>query len=592
MFDADEEEILLVDVVMEPGASHLGEGARAMTEPEGALEVEPAVAEAPLTARGFEDPVSIADEAASQVRPRPATARAGAPRAAHVEDPLVGAPPRARRFVWIGLALTLALGAFALGRGVERAAEPQPPAEPVSLAPTQEPDVLSIPVEQARGAAVFAARYAVSFSAIASDPSDPIAQRRAIEELLEEGHAGAAARIARASWTEEPGDPVRTVQLVRTLSAAGLHAFSRRVALHGLSAHPGDEDLTLAFNEAILDDPELHRAPLTIGHDLPVDRIRKLGGGKSISFRLDQGGATAYAFKPSQREWELGWRAEVAAYTLCEVLPCGFDIPENVPARVSREDFERLYPRDTAKQRSYSGRFDALAWTRESGPDGVEREYLYGTAKVWTPGFVDWPIEYVEVWQPWLSSSTSERLLAQPITKAMWGLRQKPRGLDRWRRITRAVGDVPTREIARQLSNVLSFDYLTNNWDRFSTAEEFYGVNNQFLDGAFLSLDNGAAFHTLKRLDVRQRFRSVERFDAHLIRALRALSRDAITPALFPDPSDEADTRLRVFWEQRESLLERVDALEKARGSEATLPFDASPAPGELLAELAALPID
>jgi hypothetical protein len=583
--------ILLVDLAEPsdaPTPPRRGEPSpRPVRPPADELEAAPARAPEP-------DPLAAADEATDEDTPGEAAQDAGAERV-RVEDPLARpAPARPLRFVWVFGVLASAAAAFALGRGVERAATPEPPAEPVAQ-PVAPPDpvVLTVPIEQARQGAVFAARYAVSFAAISSDPSDPDAQRRAIDALLQDGHAAAAARIARASWVDDPVDPDRTVLLVDTLAAAGHHDLARRLALHGLAAHPAHAELTRAFNASIRDDPYLHVTPRTLAVDLPVDRIRKLGGGKSISFRLDQGDETAYAFKPSQREWELGWRAEVAAWALCEALPCGFRVPLNLPARISREDFERLYSMDEAKQRAYAAaRFDALEWVREPGPDGVERDYLYGTAKVWTPGFVDWPIEYTDLWEPWLSNASSPRLLEQPVTQALWGLRQKPNGMRRWRILTRRAADVPTRELARQLSNVLSFDYLTNNWDRFSTAEDFYGVNNQFLDGAFLSLDNGAAFHTLKRLDVRQRFRLVERFDAHLVRALRALDRDAISAALFPDPSEEADTRLRVFWEQRASYLERVDALVEARGERAALPFDAAPTPGELLAELAALSID
>jgi len=328
------------------------------------------------------------------------------------------------------------------------------------------------------------------------------------------------------------------------------------------------------YRRSVRQDPAFDRRMLTLGEDVDIGAIHSLGGGWSISFRMTYRGRTRYAFKPMQKNWTEGWRAEIASDRLCQVLPCGFDIPRNRPAKIRRDRFEKLYRKVWDEdQKEYAERFDDLVWTTEIGDDGQEHEYLYGTLKDWVPDFVRWPLEYTTVWEPWLDARQPPSVLDQPLEEALAPFKDKGTA-PFYRRIVSQRGDATTRSMARQLSNILVFDFLVSNWDRFSTATQYYGVNNQFADGRFVSIDNGAAFPTIHFPDVRERLSPVSRFSRRMITAIRALNPETLNPVLFPNPSIDERARLEVFWSQRDRLLDRMRTLVSTHGRDAVYAFE------------------
>lgn len=305
-----------------------------------------------------------------------------------------------------------------------------------------------------------------------------------------------------------------------------------------------------------------------------IDELRALGGGHSVSFRLTRGGENLYAFKPDQRVWQGGWRTEIAAYNLCFIMICHFSVPENRPARISRSDFETMYGQiNTDKQRKYAERFDELIWESEANADGSVTEYLYGTLKEWIPQFVLWPIEYEDIWQPWVNHTADPALLDVPFSDAIGALKSRPNS-SFYSGILREQSGATTRSLARQVSTLLVFDYLTNNHDRFSLVEDYYGVNNHFVGGKFMSIDNGAAFQFQAMQKIQTRFEPVTRFSRSTIESLRLMRPEAVSEILFPDAVSAEKLRLDVFWQQRKRLLERVDALIKEHGESQILYFD------------------
>jgi hypothetical protein len=333
-------------------------------------------------------------------------------------------------------------------------------------------------------------------------------------------------------------------------------------------------ELEKIYRKSIENDPSLYPETVTIGVDESVGKIHALGGGWSISFRMTKGGRSAYAFKPSQERWKEGWRAEIAAYRLCEIIACHFDVPRNRPARVSKETFDKLYGRvEGDYQTEYrEERFDDLNWQTETGPDGEERKYLYGTLKDWVPEFVKWPIEYESVWRPWLSPERDADILQTPFTESLAPLKEKGEE-DFYENILSERGGVTTRGMARQLSSLLVFDFLISNWDRFSTAEKFYGVNNQFADGRFISLDNGAGFPQYHFDIVARRLEPVGRFSRRTVVSIRALDPLFVNPVLFPSPSLGERGRLGTFWDQRRAFLDLINQLRAEYGNEAVFAF-------------------
>ena len=351
-------------------------------------------------------------------------------------------------------------------------------------------------------------------------------------------------------------------------------AAARRMVVRAMVEEGVASELQEMFTATIERDDSLNAETVTLGVDESIETIRALGGGWSISFRLTQGGESAYAFKPAQKHWKEGWRAEIAAYRLCRIIACHFTVPRNRPARISKKRFKRLYGKvEDEDQEAYRRRFDDLMWKTEEGPDGKEREYLYGTIKDWVPSFAKWPIEYEDVWRPWLEAGGEEALLEQPLSKALAPLAEL--GQENFHEnILEQRGGATTRSIARQLSTILVFDFLVSNWDRFSTAESYYGVNNQFRDGHFVSIDNGAAFPAHHFRVVARRLEPVTRFSRSTVASVRALRPEVVDPVLFPDPSSKERSRLEVFWRQRDRFLDLVNGMVAEYGRQRVLYFE------------------
>jgi hypothetical protein len=368
----------------------------------------------------------------------------------------------------------------------------------------------------------------------------------------------------------------RADTFARALLAEERFELARELLIEAMVATSVRPHLKEAFNEALAADPALRQEVVTLGVDEKIDSIRALGGGHSVTLRMTQRGQNAFAYKPAQQAWGFdghGWRVEVAAYLLCELISCPFEVPLNRPARISREHFEELYGRiDGDWQATYTERFEELVWEEEAGPDGVRREYLYGTLKDWVPRFVDWPIEYTDVWEDWLDVRFHPANLDEPFADALAPLEEHADGAF-YDKILAEDSQPQLRDVARQISALLVFDYVTHNFDRFSSKPEYYGVNNQYADGTFISLDNGAAFPLKALEDMDPRIELTTRFSHRMLTALRALSADAVDEILFPDASSVERRRLELFWQQRDKLMQRVDALIAHYGEERVFEF-------------------
>lgn len=378
--------------------------------------------------------------------------------------------------------------------------------------------------------------------------------------------ANARSRVARAH------DAIRFSQ---GLLAAQKPKLARQVLLNAMLADDIRPDLKDAFNQAIAADPALHAPALTLGVDTPIQQISPLGGGRSISLKITLPDQQLASFKPAQEEWGQGWRAELAAYLFCEIVPCHFVSPKNRAARISRAHFEAYYAGGQRDWRaSYAERFEAIHWVREAGPDGVVRDYMYGTLEEWIPHFVEWPIEYTEVYQDLLDIRFNPDDLNIPYAELLTPFETLAGG--RFHASLLAdQGDATVRDIAAQISSLLVFDFLTQNWDRFSNTEKYYGVNNQFAQGKFISIDNGAAFYDedVTKL-VGPRFELTSRFSRSMVTAIRALDPAVVNEVFFANPNLNARRRLQLFWHQRAQLLQRVDALIERYGSDRVYEFD------------------
>lgn len=306
--------------------------------------------------------------------------------------------------------------------------------------------------------------------------------------------------------------------------------------------------------------------PVTDLSEEICDTIDPLGGGSTLTFKLKLKGENIGAFKPYQTRKQSNYRAEIAAWRLCELLECDFSVPWNRPIRIEHAVFDKLFSRSKSKKKQqYRAELRDIIWTKSDG-----KTYVYGTMKDWVPDFTRFPIEYTSFWKPWLSQNQyiSEY---KPLEEALRPLKRNKNTQKLLPVILSQSKGLTVKALAAQVSEILVFDYLIGNWDRFSGVGSWWGVNCQYKDGRIISIDNGASFPKYSNDKVYERFMMTERFSSHFIQNLRELDKDTTFKMLFPEPSKHETESFEQFWKQRASVLSRIDKLTEKYGADKVL---------------------
>ena len=301
----------------------------------------------------------------------------------------------------------------------------------------------------------------------------------------------------------------------------------------------------------------------------PVDTIEHLGGGSSLTFRFRRNGVTVAAFKPMQTRLQSNYRSEVAAYRLCPLIQCRFDVPHNREVRISREDFLSLYGVDSRSDaRRFDRRYADLVWFE----DDNGTRWLHGTMKEWIPDFRLFGIEFRSVWRPLVQHERSMRdeVTLDETMARIFNTSNRTRLPS-----TGDLGDLSWESLARQLSNIHVFDLMLNNWDRYS--RHYTGVNCQWHRDQFVSIDNGAAFpnsrtHGSPASRVAHNFDQVEMFSESTVNAIEWMEPVALFPILFPrtEHHDEKQSFVDML-QRRKVFLERVEELSDEFGRDAVI---------------------
>lgn len=303
------------------------------------------------------------------------------------------------------------------------------------------------------------------------------------------------------------------------------------------------------------------------------ERLTKLGGGSTVSLKvLDEDEEIIGMIKPHSKLGQTYYRGEIAAYRLCEIMRCGFEVPRNLEVRFRLREFLRSYGVSALKNKSegYARRFsDIIVFDGEDG-----EPWIHATFKDWVPGFTTFPVEHVDGWISLLNGyipiDTLREMSLEEALRPMVGKERAyiPAMLERNEEGTDAL------DFARQLSNLHVFDYLMNNWDRYSTV--YWGVNCHWNHGQFVSIDNGASFQRRNEgasALSRARLHVIRRFSKSTVTAIRAMDRERTRVLLFPEnehhPGEEQ--RFNSFWERRADFLEWIDELIERRGEELIL---------------------
>jgi hypothetical protein len=286
--------------------------------------------------------------------------------------------------------------------------------------------------------------------------------------------------------------------------------------------------------------------------------IEKGRGGRSLAFRITLTSGQRGYFKPEQSFSAANWFGEVAAYHLDRLLGLG-----RVPVVVSRTfPWKGLEP--------------------VAGKDPRKSEVIAREGKVFG-AFVGWvngglrAMEQQEGWERWLRVEHWPTSAVSPFQRpALW---QRDQALIRrlgpdWRdeetkaRLRTARPEPVRPDRPAELSDLIVFDYLTRNLDR-------WGGNNANVlirgaAGPLVFLDNGAGFEPgawrpdlcEARLNVLQRFRrrTIEAVRALDLKRFEArLATEAIAPVL-------NRPQLLGLATRQKALLQRVAELEAAFG--------------------------
>jgi hypothetical protein len=266
------------------------------------------------------------------------------------------------------------------------------------------------------------------------------------------------------------------------------------------------------------------------------DNFRPVGT-SSIAFQLQLEGPIDASFRPESRFQPRGWRYEIAAYRVAELLELD-TVPPTVATIVDRARLRR--------------RIDP-AW--EGDPDDLLAEL------VWSSGGVRGAASY---WVPNLERTTDLDSAA---------------GLLRWSSWLEPGAEIPEEsvELARDLSNMALFDFLVANVDRMSGGNlrtvTNGGVRRVIIRDhnlAFVSRPNDAQSERLLA-----ELRRTQSFSRRTYARLVALNEVALRAAVVDEIAGTLleEAQIHAVLDRREAILSYVAALVEAHGESAILDF-------------------
>ncbi|MFO0629131.1 MAG: hypothetical protein U0325_26380 [Polyangiales bacterium] len=228
-------------------------------------------------------------------------------------------------------------------------------------------------------------------------------------------------------------------------------------------------------------------------HERPVVRTVARFHSTLYVFHMDLGDGVEISFQPEQRTLETFWRREVASYHLARILGIQNRVPPTIGKRVPLSAFGRL------------GRGTNLVVDSEG--------MVYGSASVWMPvlhGAQMHEAPARQEWSSWMNPAT-------PLPPG--------RG-----------------ERARQVAEVLVFDYLAANYDRWNCCNITVDENNDlvFRDndaGWFPRVINGLGSPSVVRRVPRYLYETMQRATPAALRASIARDPMAARMRLIPDES-------------------------------------------------------
>ncbi len=285
--------------------------------------------------------------------------------------------------------------------------------------------------------------------------------------------------------------------------------------------------------------------PRFIGTDVPQDELLEVistarsrsfkpVGHTSVVLRMRTVARVTAAVKVRSTSLPEGYKNEISAYRIARLL--GLDnVPPAIHRRVGWNEIRRRFHEGKLDERPAVRR--AILWDED---DTAPAAAIY-----WVKGMRAAGNEKRSTWSHWLQG-----------------------------------GAIPSgkENLARDLSNMVVFDLLIGNWDRFSGGN----LPSDSTQKRAILRDNDRAFSyplLPKRYDALVHgLRETERFSRSVIDRLSELDEAMLRKELAQDPSDASyplltEAQIAAVFDRRATILSHVAALVEERGEERVLVF-------------------
>ena len=271
----------------------------------------------------------------------------------------------------------------------------------------------------------------------------------------------------------------------------------------------------------------------------PLVKVKINGGGTSLSLRLDFADGARASFKAEQTFFQSNPRKEIAAYRLDRLLGIGHVAPAIARAFTVDELLGALEP-------------GQRGWGTQKILDAIEPRggRIAGEVQWWIPDIIDAQVEGQRV--------------------------DMDEGIVLWRRYLRAGNRIPddAMEMSRQISDVILFDFVIDNVDRWTLSNTkgtpdghvLYFMDNTL---SFTPYPQGLPKSTIY-------LHRAEKFSRRLVARLRSLTRDEVATALADHGALGAlctDEELDAILGRRDAALAYIDRLIALHGEQEVLAF-------------------
>jgi hypothetical protein len=271
----------------------------------------------------------------------------------------------------------------------------------------------------------------------------------------------------------------------------------------------------------------------------PLTKVKVNFGGTSLSLRLDFADGSRASFKAEQTFFQSNPRKEIAAYRLDRLLGIGHVAPAFARAFTVDDLLGALEP----QQRG---------WGTQKILDAIEPHggRIAGEVQWWIPDIIDAQIQ-------------GERV-------------DMDEGIVLWHRYLHAGNRIPddAREMAHQISDVILFDFVIDNVDRWTLSNTKGSPDGHVL----YFMDNTLSFTPYRQGLPKSSIylHRAEKFSRRLVARLRALGRDELAKALADNGALGplcTDEEIDAILGRRDAAMAYIDRLIAQHGEEEVLVF-------------------